>query len=100
VLTGGRGAGKSTVIESLRYALGLEPLGEEAARLMKEIVRQVLRSGTKISLSALGEASQGKARLPQEHMGSIDSRPVRELVEEVLEGGKGAFEMRRLKYGF
>jgi hypothetical protein len=25
---------------------------------------------------------------------------VRELVEEILEGGKTAFEMRRLKYGF
>jgi len=28
------------------------------------------------------------------HMGSIDSKPVRELVEEILEGGKDAFEMR------
>lgn len=53
-----------------------------------------------VGLSASGEASQGKARLPQEHMGSIDSRIVRELVEEVLEGGRDAFEMRRLKYGF
>jgi hypothetical protein len=25
---------------------------------------------------------------------------VRELVEELLEGGKAAFELRRLKYGF
>ena len=53
-----------------------------------------------IGLSVLGEASQGKARLPQELMGNIDPRPVRELVEEVLEGGKDAFEMRCLKYGF
>ena len=28
------------------------------------------------------------------------SAPVRELVEEILEGGKAAFEMRRSKYGF
>src|SRR5690606_3238821 len=27
VLVGGRGTGKSTVIESIRYALGIEPLG-------------------------------------------------------------------------
>jgi hypothetical protein len=47
-----------------------------------------------------GEAAQGKTRMPSEHMGSIDSRPVRELVEEVLEGGKEAFETRRAKYGF
>jgi len=33
-------------------------------------------------------------------MGSIDNEPVRILVEELLEGGKNAFETRRLKYGF
>lgn len=54
-----------------------------------------------VGLAASGEAGQeGRARMPKEHMGSIDARSVRELVEEVLEGGKEAFEMRRLKYGF
>jgi energy-coupling factor transporter ATP-binding protein EcfA2 len=53
-----------------------------------------------VGLTAYGEAGQGKAKLSQEFMGSIDTRAVRELVEEVLEGGKDAFEMRRLKYGF
>lgn len=53
-----------------------------------------------LGLSASGEAGQGKAEIPIAHMGSIDDRPVRELVEEILEGGKDAFEMRRLKYGF
>jgi hypothetical protein len=51
-------------------------------------------------LSASGEAGQGKATIPVEHTGSIDVETVRELVEEVLEGGKAAFELRRLKYGF
>ncbi len=51
-------------------------------------------------LAAFGEAGHGHARLRPEHMGSIDSSAVRDLVEEVLEGGKEAFEMRRLKYGF
>ena len=50
VLVGGRGAGKSTVIESLRYVLGLEPVGEDARASHAEIVQNVLRSGTKISL--------------------------------------------------
>jgi hypothetical protein len=50
VLIGGRGAGKSTVIESLRYVLGFDPLGEEARKAHEGIIRQVLRSGTKISL--------------------------------------------------
>jgi len=53
-----------------------------------------------VGLTAYGEAGQGKAKLSPEYMGSIDTRNVRELVEEVLEGGKDAFEMRRLKYGF
>ena len=50
VLVGGRGAGKSTVIESLRYVLDLSPVGEEAAKAHQGIVRQVLRNGTKVSL--------------------------------------------------
>jgi hypothetical protein len=53
-----------------------------------------------IGLTASGEAKDGVARIPPEHMASIDARPVREMVEEILEGGKAAFEMRRLKYGF
>ncbi len=53
-----------------------------------------------LGLAATGEADEGQARIPPEHMGSIESGPVRELVEEILEGGKAAFEMRRSKYGF
>jgi len=53
-----------------------------------------------VGLSAKGEAQHGHARIDPEHMGSIDSEPVRELVEEILEGGKEAFERRRRKYGF
>jgi hypothetical protein len=53
-----------------------------------------------VGLRASGEADLGQAAIPVEHLGSIDARPVRELVEEILEGGKEAFEMRRLKYGF
>jgi ABC-type Mn2+/Zn2+ transport system ATPase subunit len=50
VLIGGRGSGKSTVIESLRYVLGLEPVGNGAKDIHKGIVSGVLKSGTKISL--------------------------------------------------
>ena len=53
-----------------------------------------------VGLSAKGEAERGHARIVPEHMGSIDAQPVRELVEEILEGGKEAFERRRRKYGF
>jgi predicted metal-dependent phosphoesterase TrpH len=53
-----------------------------------------------VGLSASGEAEHGHARIASDHMGSIDATPVRELVEEILEGGKEAFERRRRKYGF
>lgn len=52
------------------------------------------------ALAASGEAGRGRAEIPTECEGSIDSSKVRELVEEILEGGREAFEMRRLKYGF
>lgn len=47
-LIGGRGTGKSTVIESLRYALNIEPIGAEARRDHDAIVSGVLRSGTTV----------------------------------------------------
>ena len=53
-----------------------------------------------LGLSATGEADGGQARIAPEHAGSIDSQQVRELVEELLEGGRDAFETRRRKYGF
>ena len=50
VLVGGRGTGKSTMIESIRYALGLDPLGEEARKAHEGVIRHVLQAGTKVSL--------------------------------------------------
>ncbi len=50
ILLGGRGTGKSTIIESIRYVLALEPTGEDAINIHEGIVRNVLRSGTKVSL--------------------------------------------------
>jgi len=47
-LIGGRGTGKSTVVESLRYALGIEPIGADAKRDHDTIVIGVLRSGTTV----------------------------------------------------
>ena len=52
VLIGGRGTGKSTVIESLRYVLNLDPIGEDARKVHTGMVRHVIRSGTKITLRA------------------------------------------------
>ena len=54
-----------------------------------------------LGLTPVGEAGgEGRAEIGREHMGSIDDEPVRELIEDLLEGGKDAFEKRRHKYGF
>lgn len=46
------------------------------------------------------EADQEHAYLSDNNTGSIDSQELKEKVEDILEGGKKAFEIRRLKYGF
>lgn len=49
-LIGGRGTGKSTIIESLRFVLDIAPIGEAAARDHNGVVHNVLRTGTTVSL--------------------------------------------------
>lgn len=49
-LIGGRGTGKSTVIESVRYVLGPTPVGPAAKRDHDAIVKEVLRSGTTVRI--------------------------------------------------
>jgi hypothetical protein len=53
-----------------------------------------------VAMRAVGEAGDGHADVPREHMGAIDKETVASLVEGILEGGKEAFQTRRLKYGF
>jgi uncharacterized protein YukE len=70
--------------------------------------RQFIFSTHNANIPVLGDAElivglatqQGQAEILPERMGSIDSAPVRALVEDILEGGQRAFELRRLKYGF
>lgn len=45
-LIGGRGAGKSTVIESIRYALDIRPISNQMEKDHKSIVEHVLNAGT------------------------------------------------------
>ncbi|UAK39176.1 hypothetical protein K8O93_05530 [Gordonia bronchialis] len=47
-LIGGRGTGKSTVIESLRFALDRAPAGEDARRDHDNVIRKVLGPGAVI----------------------------------------------------
>ena len=53
-----------------------------------------------LGMTATGEAAEGRGRVPIGHMGSIDAPKVRQVVEELLEGGRDAFERRRRRYGF
>ncbi len=48
VLIGGRGTGKSAILETLRYALGLEPYSEASYR--NELVHHALGSGGKVAV--------------------------------------------------
>ena len=48
---GGPGTGKSTAIESLRYALGLEPIGAAALADHRAIVQDVLKTGTIVKVT-------------------------------------------------
>ncbi|MGD8215787.1 TrlF family AAA-like ATPase [Aestuariimicrobium sp. Y1814] len=48
---GGPGTGKSTAIESLRYALGIEPIGASALADHRAIVKDVLKTGTIIKVA-------------------------------------------------
>lgn len=52
-----------------------------------------------VGLSATGEAGDGQAEIKDKSIGSIDIESVRTLVEDRLEGGHDAFELRRQKYG-
>jgi hypothetical protein len=49
-LIGGRGTGKSCIIESIRYVLDKVPIGPEAKLLHEAIVRSVLGASTKVTL--------------------------------------------------
>ncbi len=50
VLIGGRGAGKSTLIESLRFAFDLPPKGDEARRVHDSMMKSLLGQGAAVSI--------------------------------------------------
>lgn len=50
VMIGGRGAGKSTIIESLRFAFDLPPLGADAAKSHESMIKHLLGSRSAVSV--------------------------------------------------
>jgi len=58
---GGRGTGKSTLLECLRYALDLPPKGKQALKLHQEIIKENLgRSAGRLELAVVSSAQNGK----------------------------------------
>lgn len=46
------------------------------------------------------EAGDDQATIPEQHQGAIDLPEIQRLSADILEGGRNAFDQRRLKYGF
>ena len=46
------------------------------------------------------DSSEGQGHMPAESQGAIDVTAVREMAANILEGGKIAFNQRKLKYGY
>jgi ABC-type lipoprotein export system ATPase subunit len=58
---GGRGTGKSTLLECLRFALDFPPKGKQAQKLHLEIIKENLgRSAGRVELSIVSSAQNGK----------------------------------------
>lgn len=58
---GGRGTGKSTLLECLRFALDLPPKGKQAQKLHQEIIKENLgRSAGRVKLTVVSSAQNGK----------------------------------------
>jgi DNA repair ATPase RecN len=79
-LIGGRGAGKSAILETLRYALGGEPYSDQSER--QSLVRHALGSGGQVRLVI--ERSGPQQRQPYEVTRVLDQQP------RVIEPGSGA----------
>ncbi|GMA35600.1 hypothetical protein [Demequina litorisediminis] len=48
---GGRGTGKSTLVESIRYVLGIAPIGSAAQKDHSDVIKNVVQTATRISLA-------------------------------------------------
>lgn len=58
---GGRGTGKSTLLECLRYALDFPPKGRQAQKLHQEIIKENLgRSAGRVELTVVSSVQNGK----------------------------------------
>lgn len=59
-IIGGRGTGKSTIIESIRYALNLSPLTSQIRDEHNSLIDAVIKPGTTITLKVTGGLASSK----------------------------------------
>jgi ABC-type lipoprotein export system ATPase subunit len=83
-LIGGRGAGKSTLIESLRFAFDLPPKGDEARRVHDSMMKSLLGQGASVSVLVRSPHPSPQHYLIQRNYGA---RPrVRDHKGDLLDG--------------
>ncbi|MEG1112151.1 MAG: AAA family ATPase [Hafnia sp.] len=58
---GGRGTGKSTLLEAIRFALGKQPFGDSAQKQHSAIIKSNLGNGALVQLKVRSAAMQGRA---------------------------------------
>lgn len=101
VFIGGRGSGKSTVIESLRHVLDLEPLGVVSKAEHTAMVNGVLGSGTKTVLELETQTPRRERFTIERLVGSspvvrsVDGSVLRSTPSDVLPGAR-VFGQREL----
>ncbi|HHX4812403.1 TPA: TrlF family AAA-like ATPase [Yersinia enterocolitica] len=58
---GGRGTGKSTLLEAIRFVLGKQPFGESAQKQHNAIIKSNLGNGSQVQMRIRSAAMQGRA---------------------------------------
>lgn len=91
---GGRGTGKSTLLECLRYVLDIPPQGKQAQKLHQDIIKENLgRSAGRIEVEIVSSAQHGKHYRVSRRYGeppivrdehdNVSTLPPRDLLPEI-----------------
>ena len=70
VLIGGRGSGKSTIIEAIRYALGLDYYSDMVEKIASDLMKNVISQGTKITVKIKSHKPTEKVYLIERTFGN------------------------------